>query len=200
MKKLFVSIRRGELETVKELIARKPALISCVAKQPPKKDDGQSPLQVALKTGQFDIADFLIEQGADVNFIEQQSVNEWRAPAIHDAIRAAIMSSRYPMSYGECNTQARFERAYSTLEKMIEYGAEMRAQDSYGNHCLTRACLDARQFNWEKDASELKQMVEDLQKVFELLIRHGADIHEKTATRDAVVVAYGHEPIARLFN
>lgn len=38
-----------------------PDLVNCVAKQPPKKDDGQSSLQVALKTGAFDIADYLID-------------------------------------------------------------------------------------------------------------------------------------------
>ncbi|MCT4595158.1 MAG: ankyrin repeat domain-containing protein [Anaeromicrobium sp.] len=37
---------------------------------PPKKDDGQSPLQVALKTGNFQIADFLIDNGANLNFME----------------------------------------------------------------------------------------------------------------------------------
>ena len=51
MKKLFTAIRSSDLEMVQQLIEKKPALANCVAKQPPKKDDGQSPLQVALKTG-----------------------------------------------------------------------------------------------------------------------------------------------------
>jgi hypothetical protein len=43
MKKLFNAIRNRDNNAVKELLAQKPELISCVAKQPPKKDDGQSP-------------------------------------------------------------------------------------------------------------------------------------------------------------
>ena len=42
MKKLFVAIRNSDLDTVKQLIEKKPELVNCVAKQPPKKDDGQS--------------------------------------------------------------------------------------------------------------------------------------------------------------
>lgn len=88
MKKLFKAIRNNELELVKQLIENKPDLVNCVAKQPPKKDDGQSPLQVALKTGHFEIAEYLIEMGADLNFMEDISCcNSWRAPVIHDAIR-----------------------------------------------------------------------------------------------------------------
>ena len=68
MKKFFVAIRHGDLYQIKELLKKNPALINCTAKQPPKKDDGQSPLQVAIKTGHFKIADYLIDVGADVNF------------------------------------------------------------------------------------------------------------------------------------
>ncbi|WP_164175144.1 ankyrin repeat domain-containing protein, partial [Ruminococcus flavefaciens] len=67
MKKLFKAIRNGDFNEVKEIITKKPELVNCVAKQPPKKDDGQSPLQVALKTGNFEIAKYLIEMGADLN-------------------------------------------------------------------------------------------------------------------------------------
>ena len=56
MKKLFLAIRHNDLQQVKDIISKKPDLVHCTAKQPPKKDDGQSPLQVALKTGNFDIA------------------------------------------------------------------------------------------------------------------------------------------------
>ena len=61
MKKLFKAIRDKDLELVRLLIDSKPELVNCTAKQPPKKDDGQSPLQVALKTGAFDIADYFLD-------------------------------------------------------------------------------------------------------------------------------------------
>ena len=43
MKKLFTAIRRGDLEEVAQILDRRPELIACLAKAPPKKDDGQSP-------------------------------------------------------------------------------------------------------------------------------------------------------------
>lgn len=55
---------------MRQLLLRRPELANCAAKQPPKKDDGQSPLQVALKTCNFEVAQLLLDAGADVNFIE----------------------------------------------------------------------------------------------------------------------------------
>ena len=96
MKKLFQAIRKGDLHAVRELLDKKPELIACTAKQPPKKDDGQSPLQVALKTGQLAIAELLLDRNADVCFIESPDCcNAWCAPVIHDAINAAVMLSRW---------------------------------------------------------------------------------------------------------
>lgn len=46
MKKLFIAIRQGDIDTVKVLLKKKPELISCTAKQPPKKDHGQSPCKL----------------------------------------------------------------------------------------------------------------------------------------------------------
>lgn len=59
MKKLFTVIRQGKLEEVKRIIEKKPELVNCVSGALPKKDHGQSPLQVALKTGNYEIADYV---------------------------------------------------------------------------------------------------------------------------------------------
>ena len=50
MKALFTAIRERDTEKITELITQKPELVNCIAKQPPKKDDGQSPLQIAFKS------------------------------------------------------------------------------------------------------------------------------------------------------
>ena len=42
MKKLFTAIRASDFEMVRQIIEKKPELVNCVAKKPPKKDDGQS--------------------------------------------------------------------------------------------------------------------------------------------------------------
>lgn len=69
MKKLFKSVRQGNLEEVKAIIKKNPESVNSVATPPPQKDNGQSPLQVALKVGALEIADYLIENEADVNFM-----------------------------------------------------------------------------------------------------------------------------------
>ena len=68
MKKLFVLLRQGNLEEVKKIIETKPELLNCVAGPQPKKDHGQSLLQVALKSGNFDIADYLIDRVIPFHF------------------------------------------------------------------------------------------------------------------------------------
>lgn len=68
MQKLFVLLRQGNIEEVKRLIEMKPQLLNSVSGPRPKKDHGQSLLQVALKSGHFDIADYLIDKGIVIWF------------------------------------------------------------------------------------------------------------------------------------
>lgn len=68
MKKLFTVIRQGKLDEVTRILDKNPDLISCLAVAPPKKDNGQSPLMVAIKSDNVEVANLLLERGADVNF------------------------------------------------------------------------------------------------------------------------------------
>lgn len=68
MKKLFTMIRQGNLEEVNRILTKKPELLSCTAKAPPKKDVGQSPLMAAIKSDNLEAAHLLLNLGADVNF------------------------------------------------------------------------------------------------------------------------------------
>jgi ankyrin repeat protein len=196
MKSLFLAIRQGDLEKVRALIEKNPHLVYARAKAPPKKDDGQSPLQVAFKSGRFDIADFLVLKGADVNFIEQSEINTWRAPVIHDAIRATVFSSRFQGIRGIYNSLEEFSRAFSSLANLIEHGASVASEDSYGNNCLMRACLDARQLQPDEHKNKLN---EDLQKIFSLLISNGADIHAANDQCKSVAEEFKDEYVSRYF-
>jgi ankyrin repeat protein len=198
MKALFLAIRHSNRAKVEKLLDADPALVRSTAKAPPKKDDGQSPLQVAFKTGQFDIADLLIERGADVNFIETSRVNDWRAPVIHDAIRAAVFSTRYRGAGGVVvNTEAKAERAFGGLRRLVEAGADVRARDSYGNNCLMRASLDAHQIVSRRDDTT-RETIEDITRIFALLLAHGADPDEATPDRESVAKAYAGTPVEPL--
>jgi hypothetical protein len=92
MEKLFRAIRHGDIAIVTALLDKNPALVAAVRKPPPKKDAGQQPLGVALKTAQYRIAGLLLDRGADVDFIEDASVSG-RQPVINDAVEAAIVDA-----------------------------------------------------------------------------------------------------------
>ncbi len=92
IKSFFKAIRNYEYEIVKTLVESDSEYLAITNFCPPKKDDGQSGLQVAFKVGAFDIAELLIEKGANVNFQETSEINEWTTPVIHDCIRATIFN------------------------------------------------------------------------------------------------------------
>ena len=71
MKKLFKDIRNNNIEAIQAAIAKNPAIVNeYFDGKAPKKDIGQSPLQVAIKCRRFEIIDLLIAHGADINFME----------------------------------------------------------------------------------------------------------------------------------
>lgn len=197
MKALFTAIRNRDTGKVTELIAQKPELVNCTAKQPPKKDDGQSPLQVAYKTMNFWAVKFLLEHGADVNFMDTESVNEWRMPVLHDAIMATVALARfeYPVDpydpqkkniYALKGVKEHFDKAFVLLETMVNKGADVESKDSYGNTALMRFCLDAESRRDDKKLSLAAETREDLRRIIDLLIAHGADIHRSTSTRKPI--------------
>lgn len=73
-----------------------------------------------------------------------------------------------------------FEQALEILRRLLATGADVQAEDSFGNNCAMRLILDARTLEHDYSNPEL---VEDLTVVFELLLSAGADLTKSTATR-----------------
>ena len=184
MKRLFTAIQKNDIETVKALLDKSPELISCTLKGTPKKYDGQSPLQVALKDSNTEMIELLLEYHPDVNFIEDEScANPWRAPVIHDAINRAIMMSRWNVNRPDGleveNTKEDADEAFAILQKIVALGADVNAKDSYGNACIDRACLQARQILPIKGSNDrvlTAELRSDISRIFDLLISNGADM------------------------
>lgn len=184
MKKLFTAIQKNDHATVAALLDKSPELIRCVHQGNPKKFDGQSPLQVALKTADTQMVELLLTFCPDVNFMEQEScANDWRAPLLHDAIDRAIMATRWnvwrPDGLEVFNTQAQADEAFAILKKLIELGADVNAQDSYGNAGMDRACLQARQILPRPNSDDrvlTDELRNDLSRIFALLKLSGADM------------------------
>jgi hypothetical protein len=181
IKEFFKTIRAYNFVKVKELIESNSEYLTVCSSAPPKKDDGQSPLQVAFKIGAFDIAEYLINKGANVNFIEESEINVWRAPVLHDCIRATLnQTNTKQKDLGE------FERVFSLLKLMLEKGADPNALDSYGNSCLLRAFLDTRQMIDHPAFNEKMKTVEQSRRVFRELIRAGANVNYSDERRENI--------------
>ena len=184
MKKLFTAIQKNDTETVRNLLDQAPDLISCTLKGAPKKYDGQSPLQVALKASSIEIIELLLTYKPDVNFIEDEScANPWRAPVIHDAINRAIMCSRWNVSRPEglevFSDERTADEAFAVLKRIIEMGADVNAKDSFGNACMDRACLQARRILPTKGSTDrilTPEIRHDISRIFQLLIENGVDM------------------------
>ena len=134
MQKLFTLLRQGNFDELKRIITNKPELLNSVSGPKPKKDHGQSLLQVAFKAGKFDIADFLIESGIDVNFMEAEDDDSGvRAPVLFDAITAVLMSLCVNKYSSKEEVEGKFtesDRALLLMKKMISLGADVTKRTS----------------------------------------------------------------------
>lgn len=181
MKKLFTYVRQGNLEEVKRMITAKPKLLDCVAGPLPKKDHGQSLLQVALKSGNFDIADYLIDKGINVDFIEKEDDDAGlRAPVLFDAISAAIGSLCINQFSKPQEIRIKFERsdrALALLQKILLKGAGTDKRSSNGISALSWSLLEAEKIMRNRDAYPFSQekVREQLKCIFDLLLEYGAD-------------------------
>ncbi len=186
IKLFFKAVSEGDFNKVSELVDNNIEFLTICNVAPPKKDDGQSGLQVSFKTGNFEIAKFLINRGADVNFIEDSEINEWTAPVLHDCIRATIFNC-----YTLQKDTEHFENAFSLLELILSKKANPKAIDSYGNNCLHRAIMDARQM-LDNPTTDFRNdiLIKQLQRVFSELIKAGADIKESSENRDSAEELY----------
>ena len=179
IKRFFKAVSNDDLHEVSELVNQDREYVTVCNMAPPKKDDGQSGLQVAFKRGSFDVARFLIEKGADINFMETSEINEWMAPVLHDSIRATIFNS-----YTLEKDLRKFEKSFVLLQLMLNNGADPNSTDSYGNNCLHRAIMDARQMIDNPSADMASGiLIQQLKKVFNALILVGADVHLENEKR-----------------
>lgn len=193
MQSLFTEIVDGDGQKVRDRIAKDPALVNLVATGQPKQYAGQSALQVAVRTGAFDLARFLLENGADANFADTASPSGWAKSVLHDAAVAAVMRSRWvrmtinknsEKEWNLRNSEADADDAFQTLVALLDAGAVVDAVDSKGATPLGRAALTAndvlprrRDDHPERndDRPLNPELVHDLDRVFGALMSRGAD-------------------------
>lgn len=207
----FAAIRNGNMDVVCSMLQKKPELLYSTAKTP-KKEAGQSALQIAIRNKQFEVANMLLDLGADVNFMEAEICsNSWRMPVIQDAIMCAVMLTRWNVIQEDGSIEVfhsiqEADSAYRILERMFDLGADMTCIDSYGNSCLMRATLSTRQIlprfvdttgeQWN-DRVITTELRTDLNRIFNLLFAHGANCMEVDRnTGMPLLTLYEREPVA----
>ena len=190
MKKLFTCIRQGKLDEVALILDKKPELIACLAKAPPKKDDGQSPLMVAIKSDNPEVAHLLLDRGADVNFRDAptQPYNE-SAPIWYNAVGQCFLRARHTVGPGIERTKQFFELLCRLLELGMDPNQKFTndrmfrtawqyALDEYDS--FAHGTLDDPvkfPLTRERQIQENRQLREMLKAVLDQLLAHGADIH-----------------------
>lgn len=173
MKKLFDAIKKNNIGEVKALVEKDFTLVNCVSGTNPKKDIGQSPLQVALKNGSFDIAEYLIGCGADINFMEADEVDSiLKTPVLFDAITATLES----LCYYQYEVS---DRAICLAEKIVNMGADLNKRASNGSDVIGWAISRAAKIiNIPSGYKEVQEAVRiKLTAILDLLIDNGADIN-----------------------
>ncbi len=210
-KRLCSAIKGHDRETVQRMLEEKPSLIDDTIRQPPRSDDGKSLLQLAIHNGATDIAEYLLDQGADVNFMEAEtSVSGWRMPVIQDALSLAIMRTRWCAvdMHGVPtvqHTKEESDAAYLLLKRMIAMGAELNAMDSKGNSTMERAVSQAGQIMPVYDSNTRQytgkrvitdDLRADLNRIFSLLFEQGltSTIPMRTSTL-TVQEFYANHPL-----
>ena len=172
MKKLFKAIRQNDLDEVKAIIEKKPTLVACVSTPPPKKDVGQSPLQVAIKVHSFDIANYLIDKDADVNFMESEDCgSSQRMPLLHDCIIGIFIS----MCYGMKNIEIS-DKYIMLLKKLLEHGADPNKRNT-SDFAALDVCVHRASYVLDNEVySNVHEFIEvQLERVLDLLLEYGAE-------------------------
>jgi len=194
MKKLFTVIRQGKLDEVARILDKNPDLISCLAKAPPKKDDGQSPLMVAIKSDNLEVAHLLLDRGADVNFRDAptQPHNE-SAPICYFAVGQCFMRARHTVGPGPERSKGYF----LLLRRLLDMGMDPN-QRFTSDHWFCNAWVYAlNQYEYfahesysdyppsrQREQQENRQLREMLKAVLDELLKHGVDIHDYSPCRE----------------
>ena len=177
MNKLFKDIRHSDFNAVRATISKNIKAVNEVyTGKAPKKDIGQSPLQVAIKCGEFEIIGFLLENGADPDFMENPEVvppHSVCMPVLHDAIIGAFSALCYKQ-------YMQSEKYVNLIKILLEYGANPNRKTSSEILPIGMAVNQADFILSRKSAyPDIQEITQKrLLEILDLLIEYGADKKE----------------------
>lgn len=124
MNKLFKDIRQGNIESVKAIIEKRPEAVNEVfTGTRPQKDIGQSPLEVAIKCGAFEIVDYLLDHGADPDFVESQDQIDANCVCT-SVLQIALSNGMYSLVNHGPDLVDIPDKYVKVIERLLEMGAD----------------------------------------------------------------------------
>jgi ankyrin repeat protein len=187
---LFDEIRQGRLESVKTIVEKDPGSLH-------KRQFGIFPLHQAVRSGQQEIAEFLISKGADINQFAK-SITEF-APFEFTPVTEAIRTHRFALLKFFVEKGADLNKVTSLGESYLHYAALMNQADVAAY--LIEAGLDVN-IKKNGDLSPLHiAAVTGHEEVAKVLIAKGADLDSRSTdggTPLHFAQAAGHDNIAVL--
>ena len=98
------------------------------------------------------------------------------------------------------STEEAANESFEILKRVISLGANLNAKDSFGNACLDRACLQARQILPSANSNDrvlTEELKSDISRIFKLLINNGSDLNyiKPNGTGKTYIEDYGTETL-----
>lgn len=177
MNKLFKDIRHSDVDAVQAAISKNITVVNEVyTAKAPKKDIGQSPLQVAIKCGEFEIIELLLENGADPDFMENPELvppHSVCMSVLHDAIIGVFSSLCYKQYVSS-------EKYVNLIKTLLEKGANPNQKTSSKVLPIGMTVRQAEGILCHESAyPDIQEIVRNrLFEVLDLLIKYGADKEE----------------------
>jgi len=177
MNKLFKDIRHSDVDAVRVAISKNITVVNEVyTAKAPKKDIGQSPLQVAIKCGEFEIIELLLENGADPDFMENPELvppHSVCMSVLHDAIIGVFSSLCYEQYISS-------EKYVNLIKMLLEKGANPNRKTSSKVLPIGTTVRQAEGILCHESAyPDIQEIARNrLFEVLDLLIKYGANKEE----------------------
>lgn len=145
MRKLFQTINKGEFETVKQIILRQPEVVNNKSVGLLKRDEGQTPLRIAVKNSFPKMTMLFVENDADLNAYTSEDDMYIIHQAIYTVIQYACSGkihlrdrefkekgivSDYTQNLYDEDKQL-FDISYSILEYLIKQGIDLSVKTKW---------------------------------------------------------------------
>ena len=175
---LVSAIEYGNLDKVKQLIAKNPKLVNGVI-----NEDGDTALLRACYNNDTNIINALIKAGADVNLANKKDgdtplMSVYGVESVNALIKAGAdvnLANKKNRNTPLIKNSA-YENRLDTVNTLIQAGADLEAENKYGYTALITASQGyyVKPFSFEKPTPKIE--------IVNALIQGGANVNTKTST------------------